>query len=448
MCDWKTKWLPRCYGAAIKRVLRTQLFFLLRCGMLVANEIKLHLPQKAPFLAFAYLKNNREVNCMKSNRRFLFYIVVSFFWFSLYAYVPYVTPYADELGAGLRLMGLIAGAYGLTQMIVRFPLGIFSDRLRRRKIFVQLGIGFAALSGFLAFFFPSPAMLLVMRAVGGVAASAWVTFTVLGSSYYGAGESTKVMGNMSAANAFGRMVALLAGGLIAQWLGIPYAFLLGGIAGLVGLALSFAVTENRPSEGLQPPGLAALLDVARNKQLLYCSVLGILAMYISFATTFGFTPLAAAQMDASQFQLGMLGVLSTGPAVFISPLAGTVMPKKLGASATLVIGFVAAGAGSALVAVSSSLWMLFAVQIVASLGGAIVGALLLGLCIRDISQEKRATAMGFFQAVYGLGMFLGPFATGHISHGFGLMAAFVFTGAVGLLGAVLAVVFGRRGWKV
>jgi len=381
------------------------------------------------------------------NRRLLFYIVVAFFWFSLYAYVPYITPYAEYLGSSMRLMGLIAGAYGFTQMIIRFPLGIFSDKLRRRKIFVQLGIGFAALSGFIAFFFPSPFTLLLMRATGGVAASAWVTFTVLGASYYKQDESTKVMGHMSAANAFGRMVALLTGGLIAQLLGVPHAFLLGGIAGVVGLVLSFGIKEKRPEENKTPPNLAGLLDVARNKQLLFSSILGILAMYISFATTFGFTPLAAAQMEASQLQLGMLGVLSTAPAIFISPLAGTIMPKKLGASATLVIGFVIAGVGSALVAVSNTLFLLFTVQIAASIGGAIVGTLLLGLCVKDISVEKRATAMGFFQAVYGLGMFLGPFVTGIISDGLGLMTAFVFTGAIGLVGAVLSVVFGHKTWK-
>jgi len=286
-----------------------------------------------------------------------------------------------------------------------------------------------------------------MRATGGVAASAWVTFTVLGASYYKPDESTKVMGHMSAANAFGRMVALLTGGLIAQLLGVPYAFLLGGIAGVVGLALSIGVTEKRPPAAT-PPSLSILLDVARNRQLLFCSILGILAMYISFATTFGFTPLAAAQLDASRLQLGMLGVLSTAPAIFISPLAGTIMPRKLGASATLAIGFVVAGGGSALVAVSNTLALLFVVQIAASLGGAIVATLLLGLCVRDITAEKRATAMGFFQAVYGLGMFLGPFVTGFISDGFGLMAAFVFAGFVGLAGAVLSVWFGRKVWKV
>ena len=382
---------------------------------------------------------------MFKNRRLLFYIAVSFFWFSLYAYVPYVTPFADYLGADLRLVGLIAGAYGFTQMVIRFPLGLFSDKLRRRKIFVQLGLLFAAVGGFLAFLFPSPHMLLVMRGLGGVAASAWVTFTVLGASYYNSDEAPKAMGRMSSANAFGRMTALLAGGLIAQQLGVPYAFLLGGIAGVLGLVISVGMVENRPSESKQI-NLAGLLEVAKNKQLICCSVLGILAMYISFSTTFGFTPLAAAQLDASQFQLGLLGVMSTAPAIFISPLAGTVMPKKLGVPATLAIGFVVAGAGSALVAVSNSLAGLFVVQIAGSLGGAIVGTLLLGLCIRDISAERRATAMGFFQAVYGLGMFLGPFVTGQISHGVGLMAAFVFTGVVGLAGAVLAVVFAKKSW--
>ena len=53
--------------------------------------------------------------------------------------------------------------------------------------------------------------------------------------------------------------------------------------------------------------------------------------------------------------------------------------------------------------------------------------------------------MGFFQAVYGLGMFLGPFVMGWVSHGFGMMPAFVFTGGIGVLGIALSVVFVRRG---
>jgi len=100
------------------------------------------------------------------------------------------------------------------------------------------------------------------------------------------------------------------------------------------------------------------------------------------------------------------------------------------------------------VAFTDALWVLFIVQISASLGVAIVNTLLLGLCIRDISEKSRATAMGFFQAVYGIGMFVGPFVTGQISFRFGLSTAFIFTGLIGFVGILLTLLFAKAAkWK-
>ena len=376
----------------------------------------------------------------------MFYTVTAFFWFSLYAYVPYVTPYAETMGADLRLIGLIAGAYGFTQMLLRFPLGVFSDRLQRRKVFVLLGLMFAAASGVCVFLFPSPMVLLLARGLGGVAASAWVTFVILGTSYYPPAQTTKSVGILNAANALGRVMALLLGGVIAQRFGVAYVFLLGGIVGLGGLVLGVGIVERPLAARQKPPGLAALLDVARNRQLLCASLLGILVQYIMFATTFGFTPLAATRLAASQFQLGLLGVASALPGLLVSPLAGTLLPRRLGVKGTLGTGFALAGLGCALVPFCRALWQLFAAQIIGNIGAAAVFTLLMGLCIRDIPPERRATAMGFFQAVYGLGMFLGPFVTGWLSHSLGLMTAFFLTGAVGGLGAVASVFFASRGY--
>jgi len=380
-----------------------------------------------------------------SKRLPLFYTVTAFFWFALYAYVPYVTPYAEAMGADLRLVGLIAGAYGFTQMVVRFPLGVFSDKLQKRKLFILLGLVFAAVSGLCVFFFPSPLTLLLARSFGGVAASAWVTFVIMGASYYPPSETTKSVGILNAANALGRMAALLLGGFVAQWFGVGYVFLLGGLIGLVGLILGIGIVEKLPDTRQKPPSLADLLEVARNHQLLCASLLGVLIQFIMFATTFGFTPLAATLLAATQLQLGLLGVASTIPGLLISPLAGTLLPRKLGVKGTLGIGFALAGLGSALVPFCQELWQLFAVQIIGNTGAAAVFTLLMGLCIRDIPPERRATAMGFFQAVYGLGMFLGPFAMGWLSHGLGLMPAFFFTGAVGGLGIIAAICFANRG---
>jgi MFS family permease len=306
-----------------------------------------------------------------------------------------------------------------------------------RKIFVILGMAFASAAAFFVFVFPNPYALLVTRALGGVAASAWVTFTILGAAYYSPENTGKCMGHLSACNAFGRMAALLAGGLIAQQLGLEYAFLLGGIFGLIGMAASFLITEKKPSPEIKPPTLADLLLVAKNKQLVWCSILGILFNFIVFATTFGFIPLAASQLNATQFHLGLLGVVSTLPTILFAPLAGTIMPRKLGVKATLTIGFMLAAAGSAAVVFSSTLTILFIVQIIGSIGAAILGTLLLALCISDIPPLSRAAAMGFYQAVYGIGMFLGPVITGQISYAFGLNAAFIFTAFIGIIGAVL-----------
>jgi len=70
--------------------------------------------------------------------------------------------------------------------------------------------------------------------------------------------------------------------------------------------------------------------------------------------------------------------------------------------------------------------------------------LLMGLSISDIPPQGRATAMGFFQATYGLGMFIGPFVTGWIGHSFGLGTAFGVTSGVGVVGMVLAYLVVRK----
>lgn len=375
-----------------------------------------------------------------SNRLPLFYIVTAFFWFALYAFVPFVAPYGEELGANLRLLGLIAGAYGFTQMVVRFPLGILSDRLGSRKIFVLIGLFFSAISGFVVFFFPGPYMLLLSRALGGVAASSWVVFIVLNSSYHPPDQVTRSVGNLNGANAWGTMAALLLGGIVAQQWGVPYAFLLGGVGGLLALVLGFGIKEKR-AEAAEPPSMASLLAIAKNRPLLVASVLGILIQYVRFASTFGFTPLVATELQATPLKLGMLGVVAALPGLVVSPLAGTVLPRVFGEKGTLSGGFVLAGISCALIPFSQALWHLFALQIIGAIGALATFTLLMGLCIRDIPTERRATAMGFFQAVYSLGMFLGPFIMGWLGHGFGLNIAFVAAGAVGLVGAVLAVVY-------
>ena len=62
----------------------------------------------------------------RRNRGVLLAIVV-LFWFAQYVYVPFQTPYLTSLQVSAAFIGVIVGAYGVTQMTMRLPVGDGND---------------------------------------------------------------------------------------------------------------------------------------------------------------------------------------------------------------------------------------------------------------------------------------------------------------------------------
>ena len=50
------------------------------------------------------------------------------------------------------MVGLVVGSYGLIQMLLRIPLGIWSDRIGKRKVFITIGVLLALGSSLLTVF--------------------------------------------------------------------------------------------------------------------------------------------------------------------------------------------------------------------------------------------------------------------------------------------------------
>ena len=65
----------------------------------------------------------------------------------------------------------------------------------------------------------------------------------------------------------------------------------------------------------------------------------------------------------------------------------------------------------------------------------------MSLAILNAGAGKKATAMGFFQAIYGIGMFAGPALTGFLGETFNSLSAGFYTLAgIGFLGLILTLV--------
>lgn len=372
----------------------------------------------------------------------LFLIVTGLFWFSMYAYMPTFSPYLKSLGVSDKFVGIIVGSYGFTQMLIRIPLGIYSDRINRRKIFIISGVILGIMSSSGMFLFNNPYLMLLFRSMAGAAAATWVTFTVLFSSYYKDNETSKSIGIINSFTKLGQVVAMLGGGAIAQRYGQEYPFLMAAVGGLVGLILSLGIQEKRRIDH-KPINLEELITIAKNPGLLSVSFLAIILQLITYATTFGFIPIVAKNLGASSIHLGFITVITVIPGIFSAYLSGTFSASRYGERNTIVGGFILIALSCVVVPFIHALPILYGSQIINGFGQGIVFPILMGLSIKNVVSDKRGTAMGFFQAIYGLGMFLGPVLLGFLSDSVGMSIGFYIIGLIGFLGGFLTLIFCR-----
>jgi len=80
--------------------------------------------------------------------------------------------------------------------------------------------------------------------------------------------------------------------------------------------------------------------------------------------------------------------------------------------------------------------ILYFVQVINGIGNAISFPLLMGLVIKNVDTGLRNTTMGVYQAMYGVGMLIGPMLLGSVGDAFGLVSGFIATGLLGVLAMV------------
>lgn len=374
----------------------------------------------------------------KNHKTLLFCITTSFFWFSMYAYVPILSTHAESLGATHKTIGILIGSYGFVQMVLRIPLGILSDTIKKRKIFVVIGMFLCAASGLGLWLSTNPILLIVFRALCGAGATTWVIFTVLYTSYFDKQSSTKAIGILNSFNYSGQVIAMSISGVITQQFGQGSAFLLGFTGGAIGLILSLGISENIEMDKV-PLKTSELLEVSRDYNLLVVSFIAVISQIMTYATIYGFVPIAAKSIGASNFQLGIMITLAVIPGIFSSALSGTFFTKKLGERCSIALGFIIYSLSAFMIPFIKDVNILIISQIIGGFGRGLSYPLLMSLSIKNIEYNKRATAMGFFQSIYALGMFIGPLMVGALSDSVGLNWGFIAAGVIGIIGALSSV---------
>ena len=353
-------------------------------------------------------------------------------WFSIYAYQANFTPYMESLAFSPTTIGLTIGSYGLTQMLLRIPLGILSDKLGTRKPFIITGVAFTFLSALFLLFFKNVLVVLSARASAGIASSTWVSFIVLNSSYHDKEKTVKSVGTLEFFSNTGQLGGIMAGSLFTIY---KSAFELALFVGLVSFVLSFMIYEEY--EDKEKPKIQKqknrpkITEILSNKTLLIVSLIGMVSQMITFGTIFGFTPAYAKEvLKINELQNGILMVFSYLPTAFGALFLGRFLTGKIKEYKLVFIGMLLLGAATISIPFIRHYPLLIMTQTLAGSGKGISFPLLMGLSIKNISENARGTAMGIYQAVYGFGMFTGPFIVGLIKQHFELGAAFMLLGSI------------------
>jgi len=357
-----------------------------------------------------------------SRRSAFFFCIANFLcWVGLYLYVPILPVHVQSAGESLYLVGVVVAAYAIPQVLLRIPIGVWSDSMGRHKPLVAIGM---------------PWLMFLSRMTTGIGAAAWVVFSIYFTSYYLPEDSGKAIGLINFVQGGALVAATAGGGAIADALGARPTFYIAALLGASALLALLFSKERFPSKA-KAISWRSFSSIATRPILITVSIMGIMLQFSIFAGLFGFVPVYAAQIGASHTDLGLITTINLGCSSAGS-LMSVWLSERLGYRATIIWGALLIGGSLFAIPFILQVPALMALQISYGLGRGILMTILMALSIRDVSHEHRATAMGIFQAIYSIGMLAGPLVSGFLGDRLGLSSVFSLAASVSILVAALA----------
>jgi MFS family permease len=361
-------------------------------------------------------------------------LVALLYWMALYLYVPTLPTYIQSKSENLALVGVVLAQYGLWQAVIRLPLGIAADWLGRRKPFIIVGIILAGVGAWVMGTAESASGLLIGRAITGLAAATWVPLTVVFSSLFPAQEAIRATALLTFVSSIGRMAATSATGSLNELGGYSLAFSLA--TGIAVLALLMVLLTRERTHPPRQPSVSGITHLITRRDVLLPSILAAVSQYANWAVTFGFLPILAKQLGATDVTLSLLLSMHIG-VVTLNTLVAAAVVNRIGARRLVLANFVLMSAGIGVAALAPSLVWIFVAQFCLGVAQGLGYPVLMGMSIRDVADAERTTAMGLHQSVYAIGMFAGPWLSGMLADAMGIRPMFAVTAvgclAVGLL---------------
>jgi MFS family permease len=359
----------------------------------------------------------------------------------LFMIYPVFAAYAGSLsGANPYLIGEALGIYGLTQGLLQIPFGLLSDKVGR-KVMIVFGLILFGLGSAVAALSTSIGGVIIGRALQGSGAVGSVILALV-ADLTAEENRTKAMAMVGVTIGASFMVALVAGPIIASFVGVGGIFWLMVALAVIGIAITqFAVPNprrvrlHRDAEAVP----ALIGGVLRNTELLRLDV-GIFVLHAMLTASFLVVPdllSSTLHMPAHDQWTVYLPVLVVSIAVMIPAI---VVAEKYRRMKGVFVGAVAALAISQLMLYfgAGNLFVLLAALVVFFSAFNVMEASLPSLITKVAPPDAKGTAMGLYSSLQFFGIFAGGVIGGLAHQHGGSGGVFALTAALALVWLVAA----------
>lgn len=377
--------------------------------------------------------------------RLILSVIVMLFWFAQYVYVPCQTPYLTAQHVTSSMVGLIVGAYGVSQMLARLPVGIMADIANRHKWFILSGAVSSGAASLIRILSPAGGGFLVANLFSGFASAMWISFMAMYQSFYDREHQQEGTSRIVMYNNIGMMLGFVGSTLFYDRFGMWFLCLLSCLAGGIGAVLSVFLPGPAGEERSRPKvKLTSLLSVCKRKRLIFFAVLMLVQQGIQMSTVMSFTTQVMKDAGSTETFIGFVSVIYMLASVFMSMIAATKICTGPGGRFWVPAVFAMMIAYCVLVPLTHTMFLFVLLQIIPSASTGILVSFLISESMVGVPAEKKSTALGFFQAVYAIGMTGLPIVMGAVVDATSMAGGFYMLAAVAAAACIVSIVWYPR----
>lgn len=369
----------------------------------------------------------------------LFFCISVLFFICIHSIDAFLAPMLINDGMQPEVVGMIMGASGLATLFVRFPIGILSDVVKSRKIFIQLSLLLPLVTWPIAWLEPNAITLYLAKAADGFTAATWVLYNILFIRFFDRKDAPAAVALLALAGPLGVFIGNCISGVLIHFFSNNMGYFVSSVSALLALILTFRIKEFH--DAAKAPTLKACIASAR-RQLSDTSVwlIGLLAtivILVPFATRDTLTPIYAQQLGAGAGILTLLSNIHLLCYALAIALCSSLFYKRLGLMNTALVGILLQIISSVAIPFTSNMLLIYLLQAMAGFSFGMAFAVLMSLSVVNTREDEQSTRMGLFQTIYSCGMFAGPVLMGLMLQHVNLSAGYLLIGALSVIALLL-----------